>query len=288
MEKAAINGVDIAFDVKGEGEPVLLIHGGAIADGMKPLMDQPAFAGFKLINYHRRGFGESGGQPPAEISTDADDARKLLEHLDSVPAHLIGHSYGGLTALQLAGETPSVARSIVSLEGGDIARIPSAKIVREGFAAALKEPLEKGDVEGALDRSLRILAGLDYRTGLEKNVGAHAFAQGVTDAMRAGANQPLRTFSISREQAVAITCPVFLVTGSESDAAMREGFAEYGFDAHGVNVSVEVLELTRSLLPSAETVTLPGLTHALQMQDPAAVAAAVADFLVEHRSAHSA
>ena len=65
MRTTNVNGIELAYDVQGEGEPVLFIHGAIWADFLRPLAEQPAFSGFKRIRYHRRGYGESGGSAGA-------------------------------------------------------------------------------------------------------------------------------------------------------------------------------------------------------------------------------
>jgi hypothetical protein len=45
----------IEFEVRGDGEPVLLIHGAIVADSFLPMMSQPAHAQYQLIRYRRRG-----------------------------------------------------------------------------------------------------------------------------------------------------------------------------------------------------------------------------------------
>jgi pimeloyl-ACP methyl ester carboxylesterase len=55
MENATVNGVQLEYEVRGGGEPMLLIHGASVAETFVPLMKEPALARFRLIRYHRRG-----------------------------------------------------------------------------------------------------------------------------------------------------------------------------------------------------------------------------------------
>jgi pimeloyl-ACP methyl ester carboxylesterase len=55
MKTTHVNGIELAYDVQGEGEPVLFVHGAIWADFLRPLAEQPAFRGFQRIRYHRRG-----------------------------------------------------------------------------------------------------------------------------------------------------------------------------------------------------------------------------------------
>src|SRR5204863_8294161 len=103
MERAALDNVAIEYEVAGTGEPVLLIHGSVLADGGKPLMSAPALAHtFRLIRYHRRGYGGSTHPvAPISIAEQASDAARLMRFLGVDAVHVIGHSYGGVVALQL-------------------------------------------------------------------------------------------------------------------------------------------------------------------------------------------
>src|SRR5215216_3858394 len=55
MEHAKVNGVELAYEVVGSGEAVLLVHGAHLADALQPPVAEPALARFQRIRYHRRG-----------------------------------------------------------------------------------------------------------------------------------------------------------------------------------------------------------------------------------------
>src|SRR5688500_761417 len=58
--RASINEFELEYEVRGEGEPVLLIHGSIIGDAFAPLLSQTTLSRrYRLINYHRRGFDGS-------------------------------------------------------------------------------------------------------------------------------------------------------------------------------------------------------------------------------------
>src|SRR4030095_4721867 len=90
MKTTNVNGIELAYDVQGEGEPVLFIHGAIFADFLRPLAEQPAFSGFHRIRYHRRGYGASGG-PAGGFDMQAADIVALLDHLRGDRAPLCGH-----------------------------------------------------------------------------------------------------------------------------------------------------------------------------------------------------
>jgi pimeloyl-ACP methyl ester carboxylesterase len=59
VDRVTLDGTQIAYSQQGSGEPVLLLHPGFVADGMLPLLEQPALSEFRLVVYHRRGYGNS-------------------------------------------------------------------------------------------------------------------------------------------------------------------------------------------------------------------------------------
>ena len=66
MERASVNGVELEYELKGSGEPVLLIHGSHICRSFLPLLAQSVLTErYTLIRYHRRGFlGSSPARGP--------------------------------------------------------------------------------------------------------------------------------------------------------------------------------------------------------------------------------
>src|SRR5262245_45062738 len=74
LQRMAVNGGEIEYEVRGEGEPVLLIHGTGVAATFWTVMDEPALAGYKLIRMHRRGFAGSSRTPvPFSLADHAAD-----------------------------------------------------------------------------------------------------------------------------------------------------------------------------------------------------------------------
>lgn len=92
MQCADIRGGKLEYEDRGDGEPVLLIHGALIAGSFLPLMDEPSLANYRLIRYHRRGYAGSTnveGPPNTYIKQAAADAATLLQHLRVEQAHTV-------------------------------------------------------------------------------------------------------------------------------------------------------------------------------------------------------
>ena len=98
MPRATLDGIELEYEVRGAGEPVVLMHAGVCADFFKPLMQESALTQrYTLLNYHRVGYGQSlRVAGPVSIAQQAAHCRSLLRHLGIERAHVVGHSSSGM------------------------------------------------------------------------------------------------------------------------------------------------------------------------------------------------
>jgi pimeloyl-ACP methyl ester carboxylesterase len=267
MKRAPVIAGELEYEVRGGGEPVLFIHGSHIADAFLPLMDQTSLAGYRLIRYHRRGFaGSTKHDGPFSIERQAADAVALLRHLGVKRAHVVGHSYGGVTALQLAFDAPDVVHSLVLLEPA-ITWVPSGAEFAEKTMAPAMERYHAGDRVGALETFLKVMVvGPDWRRTIARTVpGGPEQAEQDAATFFEFEVPALDQWMFDDAKAKRISQPVLYVLGSESQALFKEG-----------------RDLVRSWFPQAETHLVQGVAHTLQMEDPQSVAAAIGNFLRRH------
>jgi len=114
MKTITPSGLAINYRCVGEGEDIVLIHGLATSygfwriDALLPLARK-----YRVTIYDLRGHGYSGmplsGYTPIDMAEDLDH---LLDHLDISKAHLIGHSMGGVIAMQYTLLHPERVRSL--------------------------------------------------------------------------------------------------------------------------------------------------------------------------------
>ena len=97
VDTEAGSDVELYYEDHGSGRPVVLIHGWPL-DGQSWEYNKPALidAGFRVITYDRRGFGDSSRPYSGyDYDTFAADLAKLLDHLNVQDATLVGFSMGG-------------------------------------------------------------------------------------------------------------------------------------------------------------------------------------------------
>ena len=269
MERVAVDGLELAYELRGSGETVVLIHWGVSATWAEPLMDEPALAGrYRLLRYHRAGFGGSSPiEGPVSMADHAEHCRLLMRQLGVERAHVVGHSSSAVVALQLANDAPDAVQTLVSMEAAR--PVPptetQAAFVRESVEPTI-ERYRAGDIEGAVDTFFCGVFGRDYRPALEDGLPG-AFDQAVADADTFfGQELPaLHQWSFTKEDASRITQPVLAVLGETTAPTFPER-----------------RELLLSWLPNVEPFDLPGASHLLHVQNPRGMAEAIASFLALH------
>jgi pimeloyl-ACP methyl ester carboxylesterase len=260
------NAKGLEYEVRGAGEPVLLIHGSHVAHAFLPLMVEPALADrFRLIRYHRRGFaGSARHSGPFSIEQQARDALLPLQQLGVDRCHVVGHSYGAITALQLALDAPHAVQSLVLMEP-PLWTAADAGVNAERLAP-LVELYRSGDPRAAVDAFMELVGGADWRVEVEKALpGAPEQAYRDAATFFEVEAPALAAWSFDAEQAHRLSRPILFLSGSASGPM---------FEAPR--------QLFLSSVPHAEDVVLPGLNHLLQVQSPGAVARSIADFLARH------
>ncbi|MEV6559390.1 alpha/beta fold hydrolase [Nocardia sp. NPDC051756] len=98
----------------GTGPPIVLVHGGMPA-AMTWAAQQQLAQNWSLIVPNRRGFPPSPAAPWQDFLADADDLAELIKEIPG-GAHLIGFSYGGLSAVLAAERLPHLVRSLTVIE----------------------------------------------------------------------------------------------------------------------------------------------------------------------------
>lgn len=219
MPQIRVNGVSLYYEEHGAGEPILCIHGtGSSAAFWVDATHELATHG-RTVVYDRRGFARSERPEPfvTSVHQHADDAAALIEALGAAPAIVIGRSYGGNVALDLALRYPDQVRALALLEGGPETLSESAmqwvaELERQLFAAA------EQDMTTVAEALIRGVAGDGTWEGLPEQARRVFTDNGsaIVAELRGG------LLDISVEQLGSIAQPTLLVGGKSSLPAFIE------------------------------------------------------------------
>jgi pimeloyl-ACP methyl ester carboxylesterase len=141
-----INGVNYYYEVRGRGEPLLLLHGGlGSIDMFAPVL--PALTkGRQVIAVDLHGHGRTAlGARPFKLESIGDDMAELVKRLGQPKVDVLGYSMGGGVALRMALQKPDSVRRLVlvSTPFSDDGFYPGIKAqqtqVNAGAVAMMKE-----------------------------------------------------------------------------------------------------------------------------------------------------
>lgn len=242
-----MSGLHVA--VTGSGPPALLVHGsmsfGALAfSGQRPLAEE-----FELHIVDRRGFGRSpDAAGPVDFEADAAEIAELLDR----PAHLLGHSYGGIVCMLAAARRPEAVRSLTVIEP------PAFGLASNDPAVALMVAQIAGHIQAS--------AGMSEEEYLRGFLGSWGFDLGSGPALNDTARRSVRRSMGERSPAEAqipldelarAAYPVLVARGAW-DAAPAAARAVAG-RAFAAVCDVLVARL------GAEQAVFPGASHQPQL-----------------------
>jgi pimeloyl-ACP methyl ester carboxylesterase len=200
------------------------------------------------------------------MARQAAACRALLHHLGAEPAHVVGHSFGGCIALQLALDAPEVVHSLAVLEPGLMVGA-SGQSYREALLQNMRRYREVGAAV-VVDEFLQA-RWPGYRAALDQ-VLPGAVDQAVADA-EAWFESDLHAaleWTFGEAEARRISHPGLSVLGEQSNAL----WSRFG----------ETHRLLLAWLPHGEGFVLPDATHFLQLQNPRGMAEALAAYWARH------
>ncbi|MGH2749464.1 MAG: alpha/beta fold hydrolase [Actinomycetota bacterium] len=249
MPEIQANGITLYYEQHGEGAPVLCIHGtSSSALVWKDAVTELAGRG-RLIVYDRRGCFRSERPQPyvtTAVGDHADDAAALLEVLSAAPAVVIGRSYGGEIALDLARRYPARVTALALLEPAMLSLDPDAIL----WSRRLTEKvLDAGarDSSSVAEVFLREVAGDEAWESFPTELKQMFIGNGpaILAELRGG---PL---DLTVRELAGIAHPTLIVSAKESPEAFRR-----------------VDETLAEALPNCETVLVEG-GHLISPANPA-------------------
>ena len=255
-------GVRLVYRTLGAGTPVLLLHA-TLSTGaqLEPLARALAAGGdLALLSVDRRGSGQSrvAIRRPLAVGTHVADLAAVLDEEGHEAAVLVGHSFGGVVALEFAARQPRRTLAAVVYEPpyGPVAD----EATRDGFAAvaaATERAGRRGGAAAAAEAFLRGVAGDAAWDTLSERRRSSVAGEG--DGARADAS--LRGLDPEGLRRIAVRTT--LITGGGSEPFY-----------------VAIADALAGRIPTSRRVHLPDLRHSAPITDPAPIAAAVLAELV--------
>jgi len=140
MQKVKVNGINITYEGRGHGEPLVLIHGYPLDHTAWNEVESLLENDFDLVIPDLRGMGQSGAVDKTYSITDiASDVAGLLDHLRIQETFIAGHSMGGYVALAFAHAYPNRVRGLGMISSQVLADSPERKAGRYQTAKDVEE-----------------------------------------------------------------------------------------------------------------------------------------------------
>lgn len=160
MPRAKINGIELNYEVHGEGYPLVLAHGFTASLGM--WADQvPEFAKkYRVVVYDSRGHGAS--EVPTEMAQYTlghcvEDQRALMDHLGIEEAYVGGLSMGGMIAMRFALKYPQRVRALLLCDTAAEFSGPDRQVFEAIHGGAVVQAVREQGVGVVMRRSFEAL-----------------------------------------------------------------------------------------------------------------------------------
>jgi pimeloyl-ACP methyl ester carboxylesterase len=253
-----------------EHPPLLFLHGGCLTAHTWDLVCLALRADFHCVALDQRGHGDSEWSPILDYGPDAHvrDIGGLIMQLELKRPVLIGHSLGGLNAMTYAARASEELAGIVMVDVGPAVR---SKAVRRIADFVMTEPT-RGTVEDFVQRARAFNPRRDprlLRYSLLYNLrrlpdGTWTWKYDRRGLSPEGFARVKRSLDQLRDAARAISCPVLIVRGAESDAFSDTDAARF---AAG--------------LRDGRWVTVENAGHTIQGDNPGGLVRVLTDFFAD-------
>ncbi len=268
--KIRVGGVELHYIEQGQGEPLILLHGGqgdyrSWGPQMKVLSPQ-----FRVISYSRRYNYPNNNPLTAKYRsafTEADDLAALIRKLGLGRVHLIGTSIGAFTAIVLAVKHPAMVRSLVLAEPPIhewVRDSPNGAAAYKEFMTTIWEPATEAFKTGDNQGAMRILVDGFAGTGRFDKLPPESRAAVMQNSrfFKANTSSSDPFPNLSKAKVGRLRIPVLIITGENT-----------------IKIHKLVNEELARLLPKAEQAIIPKAGHGSPRENPEAFNEAMLKFL---------
>ncbi len=171
MSTLIVPGAQLFYEVSGNGPLLILIPGASGTGKSFHTLASHLISHYQVVIYDRRGFSRSVLDGPQDYShrlaTDADDVRRLIEHLTDQDALAFGNSSGALVALEVLSRFPARVQTIVAHEPPSVTLLPDAATWLAFFDGVYKTSCKEGVTIAQRQFAERVLGSAD-RQAMER------------------------------------------------------------------------------------------------------------------------
>jgi non-heme chloroperoxidase len=275
--KLIVNGIELHYIEQGQGEPLILLHGGQGDYRSWPVQIKAFASKYRVISYSRRYHYPNANVVRSTNHSaliDADDLAGLIAALKLGPVHLVGTSYGAFTALAFAIDHPELVRTMVLAEPPVLqwakSTVRGAELYND-FMTTVHKPAGKAFAAADSVAAMRILIDRFDGPGAfdslpverRKTVLQNArFFKAVTASSNPFPN-------LSKDKVKKLRMPVLIIRGANTE-----------------ELDILISEELARPIPNAEKGIIPQAGHGSPRQNPSAFNATVLAFLEKHSFTH--
>jgi pimeloyl-ACP methyl ester carboxylesterase len=236
MPIVTVGPVDLYFEVRGSGPPVLFIMGATGDAGHFSTVAGQLADEFTALTYDRRGNSRSSRPPGWDTTTveeQADDAAGLLRALELAPAAVFGSSSGAICALSLLVRYPELVRGAILHEPPMLSVVERQDDVQAAIGQLVEAGMAAGGPPAALERFWRFVSGDANWEGLERGLRERMLGNAETFL---GVERTLESYRPDDATLAAIAMPVQVLLSEQRHWFIAE-VVEWLASRLGVEVS---------------------------------------------------
>lgn len=273
VRRVAVNGTELAYVEAGQGEPLVLVHGGLqdhrFWDELLPHFAQ----GYRVIAYSRRNHFPNpvseDGAPDGAGDLHGEDLAALVGALGLGRVHVVAHSSGAVAAMFLAADHPELVRTLALNEppaAGMLSGAPGGAEVLQEFGtrlAAAREAFRARELDHAVPLFIDGVRGPGAFSRSSETVRRMAMDNALAHLADAVSTRPRAPFGCGAARRIA--APTLLINGEHSHRFFHRIADELG-----------------RCLPQSERATIPRASHTVPADNPQSYGEAVIAFLSRH------